>query len=217
MCPGYGVCVSSTACKPTTWNVCVVCAEVWLPMPQNLIPISHSNISALPCVLRNLVPDESFEDEIRVIIRHTAAAFLQRARKVTRQEMAGYFTVFRLCILVSSLPSSPPFPSSPPSPPSLPPFPPSPPPPPSPLLLSSLPLRWTFRHSSQTKCSRQLLHTCTCTCWPGENVRLSQDTGILCTSNHLVCVPPTQYPGVRMWRLLRRLCSWSMAATPTWP
>ena len=173
-------------------------------MSQNPIPISHSNISALPCVLRNLVPDESFEDEIRVIIRHTAAALLQRARKVTRQEMVGYFTVFQLCILVSLLSSLPSFPPSPPSPP-------------SPLLLSSLPLRWTFRQSSQTKCSRQLLHTCTCTCWPGENVRLSQDAGILCTSNHLVCVPPTQYPGVRMWRLLRRLCSWSMAATPTWP
>ena len=39
---------------------------------------------SLPC--RRLVPDEAFEEELRVAIRHTAAAFLRRARKVPYQQ-----------------------------------------------------------------------------------------------------------------------------------
>lgn len=83
--PEYEVCVSSIACRVTTWSVCV--CVVYLHKSGSHVTESGSHLSfqhfcsAVFC--RNLAPDESFEDEIRVAIRHTAAAFLQRARKVT--------------------------------------------------------------------------------------------------------------------------------------
>ena len=84
--PGYEVCVSSIACRVSS----IACRVTTWSVHGSGFHVAESGSHLLfqhfcfAVFCRNLTPDESFEDEIRVAIRHTAAAFLQRARKVTR-------------------------------------------------------------------------------------------------------------------------------------
>ena len=94
-------------------TVCTVASAchthaIHLPIPlinthSNAIP--HSSIETVWIMVNHLpslfcsrlVPDESFEEELRVAIRYTAAAFLRRAKKVPRQRRIPASLQFGVC------------------------------------------------------------------------------------------------------------------------